>query len=356
MAGNNTLELEIHSMFTAGSTPDQICSEILSKYSKTDILSPNEAESISHFFISLGRFDHLFNFYLNALRRNAIGVFPWGYFAWAAKEHYGTIPTDVIDLIEFALPTQSADLSAHKFEELRDLIPYLDLQAKTGQQQFELGQLQLKTKLIAQLNHNRLYQLQEQEEQTLKQLIKNFPNDTEVRLLHQAHLEKKADEILSRIRLHKKNRPSLQAKEPFNQDSEDFFEKLTLQVKALATHYKAAAPEQIYNLALLCMSFELYDLGFEILHQAPETVAGEWLKAEILFERGRFLDLLKHLDHIENKVSMDPESTFGATYLRAQAYHGLGQKEIAIQMLESLSQRRPSYRSAEALLHQWRTY
>ena len=80
------------------------------------------------------------------------------------------------------------------------------------------------------------------------------------------------------------------------------------------------------------------------------------LKAEILFESGRFLDLLKHVEHIEKDLSISPESTYGAVYLKAQAYHGLGQKDLAIQMLESLSQIRPSYRSTEALLHQWRSF
>ena len=104
------------------------------------------------------------------------------------------------------------------------------------------------------------------------------------------------------------------------------------------------------------MSFELYDLGLQLLNQAPETFAGEWLKAEILFESGRFLDLLKHVEHIEKNLSTSPESTYGAVYLKAQAYFGLGQKDIAIQMLESLSQIRPAYRSTEALLHQWRSF
>lgn len=356
MAGNNSLELEIHSLFMQGSTPDHICNEILSKYSKTDILSPTEAEGISHFFITLGRFDLLFSFYLSALRRNALGVFPWGYFAWATKEQFGEIPDDLIDLIDFGLPVQTGDKSAHRVPELHESIPQLAVKLAENRQLYELDQLQLKIKLIGQLNHNRLYQLHEQEEQSLKQLVKNFPTDQEVRLLHQAHLEKKADEILSRVRAHRKTSVRSLKKDARNQDTEDFVQKLSTQVKALSVHYQTAAPEQIYNLALLCMSFELFDLSLELLSQAPETFAGEWLKAEILFESGRFLDLLKHIEHIEKKMTTTPESTYGAIYLKAQAYYGLGQKEIAIQMLESLSQTRPSYRSAEALLHQWRSF
>lgn len=356
MAGNNNLELEIHSLFIQGSTPEHICSEILSKYTKTDVLSPSEAESISHFFMTLGRFDLLFSFYLSAIRRNSIGVFPWGYLFLAAKEQFGETPEDIIDLIEFALPHQFADQSAHKVEELQEVIPQLTARVTNLKQTYEIDRLQLKTKLIAQLNQNRLYQLREQEEQTLKQLVKNFPADQEVRILHQAHLEKKADEILSRIRSQRQTSSRKLNRDIISEETNEFIQKLTTQVKTLAQHYQQSAPEQIYNLAILCMSFELYDLSLQILNQAPETFSGEWLKAEILFESGRFLDLLKHIDHIEKNLSTSPESTYGAVYLKAQAYFGLGQKDIAIQMLESLSQIRPAYRSTEALLHQWRSF
>ena len=356
MAGNNNLELEIHSLFISGSTPDHICNEIISKYSKNDILSPTEAESISHFLITLGRFDLLFNFYFSALKRKAISVFPWGYFALAIKEQLGEIPDDIIDLIDFALHVQSGELSALKMSALQEYIPRLATRDFLIKQQFEMEQLQLKTKLIAQLNQNRLYQLHEQEEQSILQLIKNFPNDMEVRLLHQAHLEKKADDILSRVRSYKRSATPTIAKDPFNQEAQDFILKLTGQLKQLAEHYKKTAPEQIYNLALLSMSLELYDLSLFLLNAAPETNASAWLKAEILFESGRFLDLLKHVEDIEMKMLTTPESTYGAIYLKAQAYYGLGQKELAIQMMESLSQTRPSYRSAESLLHQWRSF
>ncbi|OFZ31213.1 MAG: hypothetical protein A2622_01035 [Bdellovibrionales bacterium RIFCSPHIGHO2_01_FULL_40_29] len=356
MAGNNNLELEIHSLFIEGSTPDHICNEILSKYEKNDILSPAEVESISHFLITLGRFDLLFKFYLSAVRRNAIGIFPWGFFAWAAKEIYGNIPDDVVDLIDFGLQEQSTDKTAHKVSELHEILPQLAIREKSVRQQFEIDQLQIKTKLISQLNHNRLYQLHEQEEQTLLQLIRNFPNDMEVRLLHQAHLEKKSDEILSRIRSQRRSSIPQFTRDPQNAETSEFIEKLQVQVKTLAQHYKTTAPEQIYNLAILCMSFELFDLSFELLAEAPETFAGEWLKAELLMESGRYLDLLKHVETIENKMTTTPESTYGAIYLKAQAYYGLGQREIAIQMLESLAHTRPSYRSTEALLHQWRNF
>ncbi len=55
------------------------------------------------------------------------------------------------------------------------------------------------------------------------------------------------------------------------------------------------------------------------------------------------------LDGITNS-----ETVFGATYLKALAYKGLGQNDFAIHLLESLSATVPSYRSTEALLHEWK--
>ncbi|MFZ3230322.1 MAG: hypothetical protein WA160_08965 [Pseudobdellovibrio sp.] len=355
MAGNNNLELEIHSLFMEGSTPDHICNEILSKYEKSDVLSPAESEGLSHFFISAGRIDLLFKFYLNSLRRNSISSFPWGYFAKALIQQRGKIPDEVLDLIDLALQNQSIDTSAYKVPELISFLPQIAQSEKNIIEEFEISQLEVKNKLISQLNHNRLYQLHDQEELALNQLIKNFPNDPEVRILHQAHLEKKADDILSRVRSQIKRSPTLVAKVPNSPETDEFIEKLISKIQLLALQYQNTFPEQIYNLALLCMNFELYDFSFVLLNQAPETMAGEWLKAEILFENGRFLDLLKHIENLEKKMTTTPESTYGAIYLKAQAYYGLGQTEMAIQMLESLSQARPSYRSTEALLHQWRS-
>ncbi|MBC7464520.1 MAG: hypothetical protein H7256_00885 [Bdellovibrio sp.] len=355
MAGNSNLELEIHSLFMEGSTPDHICNEILAKFEKSEVLSSSETQGVSHFLISAGRFDLLFKFYLNSLRRNSISSFPWGYLAYALKEISGQVPEVILDLIDVALKDPNIDSSTYRMQELLDQLPKVAEHEKNLRQQFTMEQLELKNKLILQLNHNRLYQLSEQEELVIKQLVKNFPNDAEIRLLHQAHLEKKADEILSRVRSQRQSTPSHRSSAISSPEGEEFIAQVKTQIQRLANEYQGTYPEQIYNLALMCMNFELYDFSYDLLMQGPETFAGEWLKAEILFESGRHLDLLKHIENLEKNLTTTPDSTYGAIYLKAQAYFGLGQKDMAIQMLEALSQARPSYRSTEALLHQWRT-
>jgi len=354
LAGNNSLELEINSLFQEGNTLETICAEIISKYEKSDVISPSEAESISHFLTVAGRADLLFKFYLKCLRKDSIGDFPWGSFYEAYRHLEFEAGDDLIDLIEASLAERKNYENAARSAGLVSVMTSLPTYLSNKKQEFENDRLQTKTKLISQLNHNRLYQLRDQEEQTLQQLVRIFPHDTEVKLLHQAHLEKKADEILSRVRTPKSSRYNRKPLEQHSPEAEEFISKLKTSTVALAERMQINAPEQIYNLAMLAMQFELYDLSLELINKAPKSFSSEWLKAEILFEASRFLDLLKHLDNIETEMASTPESTYGAVYLKAQAYYGLGQKEIAIQLLESLSAKMPSYRSTEALIHEWR--
>ncbi len=354
MAGNNSLELEINTLFQEGRSLETICSEIISKYEKSDVLSPSEIESISHFLTTIGRIDLLFKFYLKCLRKNSLSDFPWGSFAQAYVENESQLSEDIVDLIEASFADKKNYENAAKSPVLVNAIPSLSTYLTTKKNEFEKDRLQIKTKLILQLNHNRLYQLKDQEEQTLQQLIKIFPHDLEVKLLRQAHLEKKADEILARIRTPASRKRSKKAIEVVSRETEEFVSELKKHINTLADRLQTEAPEQIYNLTMLALQFELYGLSLELINKSPKTFASEWLKAEILFESSRFLDLLKHLETLEKDMTSTPESTYGAIYLKAQAYFGLGQKQIALQLLESLSAKVSSYRSTEALIHEWK--
>ncbi|MBY0554171.1 hypothetical protein K2P97_06560 [bacterium] len=354
MAGNNSLELEINTLFQEGNTLETICAEIISKYEKSDVLSPSEAESISHFLTLAGRIDLLFKFYLKCLRKDSLSNFPWGSFAEAYKENEPDLGDDLTDLIESSLADKQNYENASKSPTLVNTLPHLSTYLNTKKNEFEIERLQAKTKLISQLNHNRLYQLNEQEEQTLQQLVKIFPHDNEVKLLHQAHLEKKADDILARVRTPKAKRYSKKVIEIVSKETEEFIQELKKHINTLADRLQTDAPEQIYNLTMLALQFDLHDLALELINKTPKTFASEWLKAEILFESARFLDLLKHIENLEKDMTSTPEATYGAIYLKAQAYYGLGQRDIAIQLLESLSAKVPSYRSTEALIHEWK--
>ena len=108
-----------------------------------------------------------------------------------------------------------------------------------------------------------------------------------------------------------------------------------------------------YDLAmnLHFMDFNLEAL--EILRVAPPSPAVDWLTLELMIQSRRFVDALSQAAHLEAAYAEDPDAAFAVTYARARALKGLGQVELAIDLLRSLIRVRPAYKSAQSLLMDW---
>jgi tetratricopeptide (TPR) repeat protein len=107
------------------------------------------------------------------------------------------------------------------------------------------------------------------------------------------------------------------------------------------------------DLAVGFMFMHEHKRGLEILGWAPLSSANEWIRAEFLIEGRRFVEAMEHLNQLEVKYAGDPETAFGVSYLRAQCFKGLGQKDAALEILQSIVRVRPNYRSAQALILEW---
>ncbi len=360
MAGTTSLELEIINLHREGHGLDYVCQELYSKYDRVDALNYAEINNLAHFLQLAGRFDLIKKFFLTCVLKNKLGVFPIGLLA----DIYLKVTAHTLlesDLEFFEHHIQYAVQSGAPLEETilqSEFLNSISLRAKKiatdYKAQYVEKRKQQKKQLIEQLNKFKVYNLSDQEEQTLQQIIKLYPDDVEVKLLQQAHLEKKADIILNRINVrHSVSKKDLSRyNRPEESKSRDEFAKSLVQ---LAQKIKLQDPEQLYNLAVLAFQLELFETALGFINDSPPTLARDWLKAEILLEGNRFLDLLKHLDDLEkdNKLS-DSESVYGATYLKALAYHGLGQTNAGLQLLEQIAHVHPNYRSTDALIIEWK--
>ncbi len=355
MAGTNSLEIEIHNLFQEGSSVDYVCHELLNKYEKSETLSSVEIEGLSHFLISCGRFDQLLKLYAKCLKKSKLSQFPIGFLVEAMEKQNLELSEDDINLIEYVIEQQPQELSALHSEKILSFSLIAQIAYQQMPLAFQRNRSELKTKLIEQMNQNKMYRLIEQEEFVLSQLVKLFPGDIDVGLLRQAHLEKKADDILSKVITQKKIVKLKSGAIMSDPQAALFIQEITAHLQILASRLEKENPDQLYNLAILTFQFEMFELTLEILENSPKTISRDWLKAEAFLECGRFLDLLKLIETLEAEGSAQSEAIFGATYLKALAYKGLGQKEIAIHLLESLSATVPSYRSTEALLHEWKS-
>lgn len=354
MAGTNSLELEIHNYFQEGTSTEFVSRELVAKYEKMEVLSPSEIEGLSHFLITCGRFDLLKKLYVKCVQRGKIGLFPTGFLIEALAKQNKPITDKAFDVCEEIIEKQPFEATALQHSFVKTFSVQVAKEHKEIQKNYTEDRLRQKTRLIEQLNHYRTAQLQEQEEAVIQQLTKLYPQDLEIGLLKQAHLEKKADEILERViskRVIVKPKTSLD----LNANNEIFLQDMHANIIKISEDLHKSQPDQLYNLAILAFQFELYEACLKVLEKAPETAARNWLRAEALLEAGKYLELLHILEYLENQESHSTDTAFGATYLKAIAYHGLGKKDLAIRLMESILQVVPFYRSAEALLVEWKS-
>jgi hypothetical protein len=104
---------------------------------------------------------------------------------------------------------------------------------------------------------------------------------------------------------------------------------------------------------MLFYFIEAYTQALTILNLAPSSPERDWMTLDLLIECRRFVECLVSVDQVEIAHCHDPETTFGAAYIRARALHGLGQDAQAIEILQSIVNIRPNYRSARTLMHEW---
>lgn len=352
----NSLEIEIHTLFQENASVDYVCQELLAKYEKNETLSSLEVQGLSHFLVQAKRFDLLKRFYAKCLRQKKIAQLPLGFIAEAIIQNNIPVSETIASFFEYIVQIQKDEITTLQSDLLRSYSKEIEERFQNLKSDFQKERQELKSRLIEQLTKNRLYQMSDQEQVVLDQLCGLFPNDIEVGILKQAQLERKADEILSRFvakkTLTKPKNPNAEMSN--NVDGNKIIQDLEANIRTLVDKLEVEAPDQLYNLSILSYQFDFYDLTLEILEKTPQTHSRDWLKAEVLHDCGRFLDLIKLIESLENSKEAKPEDTHGAVYLKALAYYGLGQKDLAIRLLNSLSHAVPFYRSTEALLHEWK--
>ncbi len=353
MSGSNSLEIEIHQLFQEDNSIEFVCSELIGKYEKSEVLSATEIEGLSHFLISCGRFDLLNKLYLRCIEKDKLSQFPVGFLIEAIKEQNLEISHEIIDVVDQILEHQPFNTTALQSPFIQLFSAQIARELSEFIEKYKSELLQQKTTMIEQLNHFRQAGLHEQEDQMLKQLLRHFPQDIEVSLLKQAYLEKKADDILNRVATKKEI-----SKKKFQFDlknfSEDFLIKTSEQLLEIADRLKQTQPDQLYNLALLTFQIERFETALSIIEKAPSSIPVDWFKAETLLQCGRYLDLLNWSEQLEKKYASNSETFHSTTYYKAHCYYELGQKALALHHLENLVQIAPYFRSAESLLEDWR--
>lgn len=209
--------------------------------------------------------------------------------------------------------------------------------------------LEVRDLLLEELRTWKSQRLREQEFKVIKRLRKKFPNDPDIALEEEKLKQNQAFEVLGNKLREKKTGPKtkeLRFKEEVTHLSEEIEKQLL--------DFVDQNPHEAYDLAIACCFIEDWVTALHLINRAVPSVQRDWLELEILLNLKRFVDVMQALQVIELRWSQDPETFFATAYCRAQALYGLGQKEKALEVMESLLASRPLYRQGVELLHIWK--
>ncbi len=201
----------------------------------------------------------------------------------------------------------------------------------------------LKHSLFEQARAYDIQNLTDLQKRTLSRIEKIDPTDSRIKTEKQRLIEKSALDVLSR-------KSMFHQRDILRDTSDDEFS----EVAALVAK-QLQGEQDPHEVAVVLATWGFPQLSLNMIESMAEpTVEGSWLKCDLLHELGRYAELLAFLYTIENSFTEDPETFFKTTYLRAQAFWGLGQKEKAIETMESLLTTKPQYRAGQTLLTLWR--
>lgn len=339
------VEKEIQKLLRQHKDIQNLGQELVAWAEKQYVLNKEDIESLANFLLK----NELHKTLMDWLGKNISNPkfeIPWPQMLESIGLSHKDVPADFVTDLREGMREQQSFLESAKsrafdenWEDLarwRERIPQKltqDLQAKKDQMLFQISTF-------------RTAHLPAQEKQLLLRLLKLFPSDHAVKSAFQDHRERYALDIVNRAK----------DKRHLNLNPLSSAEDLQLQksVAASVLEIAKANPELGVDLCIAAVSMEDYELAWSCLSLAPASKAKDWIAPELLLKLGRHLELIEYLKHLETHHPDDSDCFFATAYFRAQALYGLGNKNMAIEVLEALIDSNPEYRSATALLREWR--
>ena len=342
------LELEIRSLLEQHRTPEAAAEKLIELYAGQTEKWPDESlQELCRFFLNCGLYKTLIQFCLNNLKQNYFTM-PWAYFLQALTMGLPDLEADVVQFIIQGIQEQNGaeDASLAKGA-IKFISNSSELKAERRRQRQKYSK-ELKSEFMQQLVTYRTQQLFEQEKLLLGKLQRMFPGDTDILDESREHKERNALDVLARRAPNARN---VSPREPAPSAESQ------LQISSIKDSMLKGAktfPDLAFDFAIAAYMLDAPELSLSILEDSTLTLAQRWFQVEVKLRCRRFLDVLSDLNQLELTFANDGETFFATAYLRAQAYWGLNQKHLAIEVLESIMAARPHYRSASALLDVWR--
>jgi hypothetical protein len=339
-----SVELRIRKLLNSQKKMQLIAEELLNYSAGEDVPAPDIA-AITQFLIHSGLFLDAFRQYPRRFYEKK--SIPWPHFLEILWQSQIEPPSEVIQaLFEGAskLKKEEELVLNSRWMELDERFP----STRKRLWQAKISQLEeLKASLLQKLEFLQNHRMLEEEQKVFQKFMQMFPEDEAIASKLSHFKERWAREVVNKKRdqLSESGYGDLELS-LLSAEERELCDRLGPEAEKLALSH----PQIAYDLALMFVFFESGMHALKLLKLAPESEAKDWLHLELLLDSGQHLEALECAENLEAKYLNSSETKFAIAYVKAKALKQLNQKARAAQILRSIVNLRPDYRSASTLL------
>lgn len=344
-----SLELEIKTLLEEFHDPEVVAGKLIQLFEDhPEDWSAESLKDVSRFLLSCGLYQLLVAFCLRNISNEKF-VMPWAYFIEALTQGLPDLEEDTVKFIVMGIEEDKAADQVCLASGAERFLQKATQWKNELKRKRRKAMSETKQQLLDELLTLRTQQLYEQEKILLGKMQRMFPGDQDILEEIREHKERYALDILSR------RSPIGRQHPPSEPPPSEEIIAVTNALKTSLLQMAEIYPEMIFDFAVAAYMLDEPQISLALLEKIELTLEERWFYLEVKLKCRHFLEVLAELSPLELHLASEPETFFATAYLRAQAYWGLDQRHVAIEILESLLAARPDYRSGSALLDLWRS-
>lgn len=342
-----SLDDEIHIHLNQGHPPSFICEWIYEKMIASDYeWSEVNFNTFFLFLLKAGRCDLILYFFLKFYKDEHLNI-PPAFLIWAVVKSFPSISRDLQKIIHSYLSEDDKRWTEAALTRTGDSHwPQIRDNRKKLREMNAQKLVKMRRDLVNKFELFNSQGLIEPAKNTIRKLERVYPDDLEIIRITHKFKERDAQILFDK---YKDRKSRLNVKPRLEPD-------VNLAVQGLSNYIRQELKNMAgfeRDLVILCLFLEMEELALELFYNQDVIEQNIWLYMEVLLLNRRNLEVLSLLPSIEKAYAHQPDTFLACTFLRSQAMWNLGEKHSAIEVLQTIVEIKPQYRSSDVILAEW---
>ncbi len=345
----HSLEIEISQLLLEHGDPAIVANALTPRW-EANVLSDEDVRTLTRFLVNSRQLQPLFTQCLRNVKREL--PLPWAALIEAIK--FTGIKIEPIEVDAIFEGTESQDKGLEDLVDSNGLDAFDSRPGKlriAKNRRRQQAHEERREDLHRRLNYTRVNRLLGQERKILDEIQAFDPDDPILQKQQDDFVFREAENLVKEALAHSPPKADLDRK--FGKLPDELNAAARPILKELKKRAKTATEAELYDMALMVLFMEMHRESAKLIDNRRLSARLDWLLLEVLILGRQYASALGEIETLELKYSGDPETPFALTYSRARALWGLGETFTALELMRSLVQIRPTYRSASTLLRQW---